>query len=155
MPCRCRTFGSQTSKFVPYINVKILQICHKPECVLFICMSVLLLHHRWRLNTDAKQSMSFFVYKQPAGSLTCAWPAHYVIDTEKIRQGQYFFNSSRFIGTTDLNTTFSAHWPLQRTSHSFNENQPMHRKRSFLKIFCNQIRRKSHNVFFYPHSWYP
>ena len=35
----------------------------------------------------------------------------------------------------------------QRTSHSFNENQPMHRKRNFLKIFCNQIWRKSHNVF--------
>ena len=35
----------------------------------------------------------------------------------------------------------------ERTSHSFNENQPMHRKRNFLKIFCNQIWRKSHNVF--------
>ena len=28
---------------------------------------------------------------------------------------------------------------FERTSHSFNENQPMHRKRNFLKIFCNQI----------------
>ena len=35
----------------------------------------------------------------------------------------------------------------QRTSHSFDENQPMHRKRNFLKSFCNQIRQKSHNVF--------
>ena len=41
----------------------------------------------------------------------------------------------------------------QRTSHNFNENQPMHRKRNFLKIFCSQIRQKSHNVFFEPHSW--
>ena len=40
-----------------------------------------------------------------------------------------------------------------RTSHSFNENQPMHWKRNFLKIFCNQIRWKSH-VFIESHSWW-
>ena len=42
--------------------------------------------------------------------------------------------------------------PTQRTSHNFNENQPMHQKRNFLKIFCSQIQQKSRNVFFEPHS---
>ena len=27
----------------------------------------------------------------------------------------------------------------QRTSRSFNENQPMHRKRNFQKTFCNRM----------------
>ena len=34
-------------------------------------------------------------------------------------------------------SSFKAAPQVERTSHSFNENQPMHRKRNFLKIFLS------------------